>query len=149
VEVETLAEDELMLACGSRSQWTAAFADPSLAVEAREVSGWPLVLPGADAAIRKRWDELLRRKVPSALPTVAIEVGGWRVLLGYVQAGFGVGLLPRSVATMAGTKVKARPLAPAIRPTNRISVVRLPDHANADLLAAFRTALTEAASASG
>jgi DNA-binding transcriptional LysR family regulator len=138
-----------VLACAARSPWSAEFAEPDRAADLGEVAGWPLVLPEADAAIRKRWDELVRRQPPSATPTVAIEVGGWRVLLGYVQAGFGVGLVPRSVAATAGAKVKVRPLVPAIRPANRLSMVRLQERADTSLSAAFRSALTDTMTTAG
>lgn len=147
VVVEPLADDELVLACAARSPWAAAFADPDRPADAAEVLGWPLALPEADAAIRRRWDELLRRRAPSASPAVAMEVGGWRVLLGYVAAGFGVGLVPRSVASSAGAKVKLRRLAADIRPANRVYLVRLPAAAipagTAPRLDAFRAALAE------
>src|SRR5579883_728653 len=145
VIVESLADDELVLACAVRTPWANAFAASERAADADDVTAWPLVLPESDSAIRKRWDELLRRRSPSALPTVAIEVGGWRVLLGYVLAGFGVGLLPHSVAITAGAKVRTRSLVTALRPANRLSVVRLADATDSGLISDFRTALTTAA----
>ena len=62
-------------------------------------------------------------------------------------AGFGVGLVPRSVAAAAGAKVRVRALAQAIRPANRPAVVWLPNRPDARLSDAFRAALTEAATA--
>lgn len=149
VIVESLAEDELVLACAVRSPWANTFTASERAVAVDEVTAWPLVLPESDSAIRKCWDELLRRRSPSALPTVAIEVGGWRVLLGYVLAGFGVGLLPSSVVAAVGTKVRTRPLVPSLRPMNRLSVVRLADSTDTKLLNDFRTALTAATAGAG
>jgi len=144
VVVEPLAEDELVAACAARSAWAAAF-DAARPVTAAEALGWPLVLPEADSAVRRRWDELLRRRVPAAAPVVAVEVGGWRVLAGYVAAAFGVGLLPCSVAVGLGSRVRIRPLAADIRPSNRVYVVRLPDGGEAGcLVAAFAAALAEA-----
>ena len=62
------------------------------------------------------------------------------MLLGYVVAGFGVGLLPTSVAD--GRKdLRTRPLADAIRPRNHLRVVTLPTPANAALVADFAAAL--------
>ena len=145
VAVEQLPDDELVLACAARGPWAAAFADGARPADARDVAGWPLVLPEGDAAIRRRWDELLRRRDPSVVPVAAVEVGGWQVLLGYVLAGFGVGLVPRSVAAAAGAKVRVRALVGAIRPANRPAVVWLPNRPDARLADAFRAALTEAA----
>ena len=144
VLVEPLAEDELVAACAARSDWAAAFADAARPVTAAEALGWTLVLPERDSAVRRRWDELLRRRVPTAAPRVAVEAGGWRVLAGYVAAGFGVGLLPRSVAAGLGARVKVRPLAADLRPSNRVYVVRLPDGGEpGQLVAAFAAALKE------
>ncbi len=145
VAVEPLADDELVLACAARSGWAGAFADPARPADVGEVVGWPLVLPEADAGVRRRWDELVRRRDPSAAPRVAVEAGGWRVALGYVLAGFGVGLVPRSVAAGAGAGVRVRRLARAIRPANRVSVVRPRRPADAALSDAFRQALAAAA----
>lgn len=136
--VELLHRDDLVLACGVRSPWAAAFDRPD-PVPADELGDWPLVLPEADAAIRKQWDEKVGRQARA--PAVAVEVGGWRVMLGYVLAGFGVGLLPASLAREAGSKVRWRPLVPALRPANVVSTVRLPTAANEELVAAFLAAL--------
>lgn len=144
VLVEPLAEDELVAACAARSEWTAAFTDATRPVTAVEALGWTLVLPEGDSAVRRRWDELLRRRVPTAAPRVAVEAGGWRVLAGYVAAGFGVGFLPRSVAVGLGARLKVRPLATDLRPSNRVYVVRLPDGGESGrLVGAFVAALTE------
>lgn len=144
VVVEPLAEDEFVAACAARSDWAAGFADATRPVTAADALGWTLVLPEGDSAVRRRWDELLRRRVPAAAPRVAVEAGGWRVLAGYVAAGFGVGLLPRSVAAGLGARVKVRPLAADLRPSNRVYVVRLPDGGEPGRLAgAFAAALAE------
>ncbi len=139
VAIDTLTDRELVLVAAARGRWADEFTDPARVVDAAEVGRWPLVLPDADAAVRRRWDELLRRR--GAAVTPAIEVGGWRVLLGYVLAGFGVGLLPRAVAASAGARVKTRPLAANIRPTNRLQVVYLPGRPNRELTDAFRAEL--------
>lgn len=125
VVVEELAEDELVAACAYRSPWSSHFADAEQPLGAETIIAWPLVLPEADSAIRQQWDEFVRRKEPTTPQNVAIEVGGWRVLLGYVQAGFGVGLVPLSLASSANPKVRYRRLAAGIRPANKVQAVRL------------------------
>ncbi|WP_143393132.1 LysR family transcriptional regulator [Fimbriiglobus ruber] len=137
VRVESLGDDTLVLACGIQSPWARAFAGANQPIGLEELADWPLVLPMADSAIRKQWDERVRRHAPAVPPVVAIEVGGWRVLLDYVLAGFGVGLVPRSVAALAGADVKVRPLAETLRPANRLHAVCLTSPVANELLEAF------------
>ena len=51
---------------------------------------------------------------------------GWTALLKYVAEGFGVGLLPRSVAAAAGPGLAVRPLDPAVAPVNRVRLIARP-----------------------
>ena len=132
--IHSLEDDELVLACGAKSQWAAAFATET-PVKLDELQSWPLVLPEADSALRQQFDELLRRR--NAAANVAMEVGGWQVALRYVIAGFGVGLLPKSVVAEAASRVKLRPLEKILRPMNRVQIVTLPTPANAELVTAF------------
>lgn len=133
--VRQLGDDRLLLACGATAKWAADFADESAEVTAAQVGAWPFVLPETDAAVRQDWEaRLTKARVHS--PAAVIEVGGWRVLLGYIRAGFGVGLLPASVATDA-TGILTRPLADPIRPRNHLRVVTLPHPPHADLVAEF------------
>lgn len=133
--VHELGDDELMLACAVRSPWSEEFKKADDAMLA-ELLLWPLILPETDSAVRQEFDKNLRKLSPK-LPTIAMEVGGWRVLQGYVQAGFGVGLLPRSVLADAGNKLRSRSLPEKLRPKNRSRIVTLPRPANAELVAAF------------
>ncbi len=137
--VRQLEEDKLVLACGAKSEWATEFEDGAAEVTAAQLKEWPFVLPETDAAVRQEWDDRLAKALPHP-PAAVIEVGGWRVLLGYVVAGFGVGLLPTSVAD--GRKdLRTRPLADALRPRNHLRVVTLPTPANAALVADFAAAL--------
>lgn len=134
VIVHPLADDELVVACDAKSTWAAALSSESFAKLA-ELMSWPLVLPESDSALRQQFDERLRRY--ARVPHVAMEVGGWHVALRYVIAGFGVGLLPKSVVLEAGTRVKWRPLDAKLRPVNRLQVVTLATPANLELVQAF------------
>jgi len=144
VIIEPLIDDELGLACAIKSEWGKMFTESDAEIGVAELTRWPLVLPESDSAIRKQWDERVRRHESAESPRVAIEVGGWRVLLGYVLAGFGVGLLPRSVAVEAGAKVRWRPLTPTLRPANRVYTVRLPTSAANECAESFLRVLESA-----
>jgi DNA-binding transcriptional LysR family regulator len=137
VIVEQVSDDELVLACAAKSPWYGGFVDIRRPVTLEELLQWPLALPEPDAAVRRQWDERMRRHQLTGPPTVAIEVGGWRTILGYVLAGFGVGMLPKSLAQEAGPKLKSRPLPDNLRPMNRLYSVRLPESANPELLESF------------
>jgi DNA-binding transcriptional LysR family regulator len=146
VTVRSLPDDELVLACAAKSAWEPEFKKVTEVTAAR-LKDWPLVLPEADAAVRQAWEEKVGRQSVT-LPAPAIEVGGWRVLMGYVLAGFGVGLLPTSVVMAANTgkpNLIARPLAGNIRPANQLRVVTLPAGENAALVKDFDDALGSSA----
>ncbi|HZZ79843.1 MAG TPA: LysR family transcriptional regulator [Gemmataceae bacterium] len=134
VQIDVLSDDELVLACAATSEWAGTFTRADKSIKREELMQWPLVLPETDSPIRKQWDERIRRSQTAAMPQVAIEVGGWRVLLGYVLAGFGVGLLPRSLAEQARDRLHWRPLIETLRPVNRVYAVRpiLPTNLLAD-----------------
>ena len=54
---------------------------------------FPLIIPEADAGVRKGLDEALRR-AGSARLDVALEIGGWGTILAYgVGDGLGVGIV--------------------------------------------------------
>jgi DNA-binding transcriptional LysR family regulator len=142
VVIATLSDDELMLACAAKSPWAQHFVNAARPLPVAEFIDWPLVLPEADSPIRKQWDERVGRQESDKPPQVVLEIGGWHVLLGYVLAGFGVGLLPRSVVAGAGAKLRARPLPEILRPANRLYTVQLPKPANANLVSVFLDALT-------
>jgi DNA-binding transcriptional LysR family regulator len=137
VTVEPLAEDELLVACAAKSVWSSAFASDR-PVTVAELTPWPLVLPETDSALRRQFDERLRRQ--NVLPQVAIAVGGWHVAARYVLAGFGVGVLPKSVVAEAGPRLRSRPLDAKLRPVNRLNVVTLTTPVNAALVQDFLTA---------
>lgn len=137
-----LNDDELKLTCATRSPWAEAFREPK-AVTIHELLRWPLIVPEADSAVRQQFDAKLRKQSPE-LPTIAMEVGGWRVLLGYVLANFGVGLLPSSVIAEAGSKLRSRPLDRTLRPTNQLRIATLPRPTNAEHVAAFLAELQAA-----
>ena len=140
VAVRELFHDEIVLACAVKSPWSAAFGESLRELTIDELKDWPLALPEADSPIRKQWEEKVRRLIDTPM-TVAVEVGGWRVLLGYVLAKFGVGLLPKSLAIEAGAKVKWRPLPHTLRPGNQVRVVTLNPPTNAELVTAFLAGL--------
>jgi DNA-binding transcriptional LysR family regulator len=143
VILDPLADDVLMLACSPKSPWAAKFADAKRPITFKEMQDWPMVLPEAESAIRKQWDERMQRQKAMQVPRAAVEVGGWRVLLGYVLADFGVGLLPHSIIAAAGAKLLSRPLPETLRPANHLYLVRLPQSSNEELIEAFVGALED------
>lgn len=143
VVIEPLGNDVLMLACGAKSIWAAQFTATTGPITFAEMKDWPMILPEADSPIRKQWDERMQRQDSPHIPRAEIEVGGWRVISGYVVAQFGVGLLPQSVIANAGTKLLSRPLAESLRPVNLLHLVRLPQSSSPDLPATFACELTK------
>jgi len=123
MHVEELREDPLVLACGRHTPWAEDFAALTDGrVSAAAMTRFPLILPEPTAGLRKGLDERLRAAgVQGKLPTV-LEVGGWSTILGYTNAGLGVGLLPRSVASDRGKDLVLRAPLVSLLPRN---VVRL------------------------
>jgi len=140
VKIADVRSDELVLACGQGKQpWAADFRRAKGEVAAEELAGWPLVLPEADSPIRVQFDAKAGKANVS--PTVALEVGGWRVLLDYVEAEFGIGLLPESIARSAGTAITWRPLDKNLRPSNFLRAVTRAEPDHTELVAAFVSGL--------
>jgi len=124
LHVEELFADPLVLVCATKSRAAAQFdALPEDGVTAEQLRTLPLVLPEADAGIRQEFGRLLEKAGVTALPRVVCEVGGWGVILQFVQDGLGVGLVPRSVVSRAAGKLPTRPLHDDIAPENAVRLI--------------------------
>lgn len=124
LHIEDLFPDPLMLACSQRGTGATQFKQggegPVAPDEMREL---PLILPEVDSGIRQELSRHLEKAGVSVLPGVRCEVGGWGVILQFVQDGLGIGLLPRSVIQRASSKLLSRPLdgkALPLRNTSRL-----------------------------
>ena len=57
---------------------------------------------------------------------MALQVGGWQTILAYVREGFGVGLLPSSVADASPAALTVKELPPRLVPPNRVRLICRP-----------------------
>jgi DNA-binding transcriptional LysR family regulator len=92
-----LTVDALVLVSAGGRPWSADVEALPQKVKPRALVGLPLLLPEPSAAPRKEFDEVMREKNLLAELDVVIEMGGWEILLGYVQEGAGVGVLSDAV----------------------------------------------------
>ena len=86
LHIEPLVRHGLLLVCATDSPWSRAVSGLSkegVPVEALE--RFPLIIPEADAGVRKGLDEALRRRGVPARLDVALEIGGWGTILAYVS----------------------------------------------------------------
>ncbi len=121
--VEDLLDDPLVLVCAEGSPWAEPFAGvPEKGVSARSLVGLPLVLQEKDASIRKQFEMRLRETGFLRQMEVAAEVSGWAGVLACIEAGLGVGLLPRSVVSR-DPKLLVRALPPALTTPNRVRLI--------------------------
>ncbi len=121
--VEELLDDPLVLVCAVGSPWAEPFGQlPEKGVTARALVGLPLVLQERDASIRRQFE--LRLREASFLPQieVAAEVSGWSAVLACIEAGLGVGLLPRSVVSRH-SRLVGKVLHHSLTPPNRVRLI--------------------------
>jgi DNA-binding transcriptional LysR family regulator len=111
--VEPLVSYRMALVCATESKWAPKLrALPKAGVPPQALVSFPLILPEADAGIRRSLDEVLRSRGLLNKLDVALEIGGWPTILAYVKDRFGVGLV--SEAALEGSKgLTVRRLDPA------------------------------------
>jgi DNA-binding transcriptional LysR family regulator len=155
MHIEDLREDPLALACARHTPWTEEFAALTDGrVSAVAMTRFPLILPEPNTGLRKSLDERLRAAgVQAKLPTV-LEVGGWNTILNYTNAGLGIGLLPRSIASDRGQDLLLRAPLVSLLPRNMVRLIcrKKPGTEELDLTeiaSLFRDLLVQTASEGG
>jgi DNA-binding transcriptional LysR family regulator len=133
--VEPLFEDQFTLAANPppRSEWGRRWqglpADQP--VPACELLGLPFVLPEPDASRREQFDDWFFRATGRGLD-VRLAVGGWQAILGFVESGVGVGLVPHSAVEVfrgrSRCALTTRPLDPAEFPPDAVRLVARKAH---------------------
>ncbi len=122
--MEELFDDPLVLVCPVDSAWAETFRKlPHTPVASRGLLGFPLVLQESNAGIREVLDARLREAGVLNQVDVGVEVGGWSAILAYLEAGLGVGLLPRSVLARQTRPMLVRTLHTSINPPNRVRLI--------------------------
>ena len=82
-------------------------------VRARDLAGLALISPGPGSALRDAADRFLGDG--AGLVRFSLESNDPFLIRGLVSQGFGVALLPRSFAELAGPPLELRPLRPSVR----------------------------------
>ncbi len=122
LHVETLTTDYLALAARAPSARARSPAAEHLAqygnkdsIPAQAFEDFPIILVPPNSGLRPRVERALRKAGVRHLD-IALEVGGWAVILEYVQAGFGLGLVSENAARACGKGVVFRRLDPKLFP---------------------------------
>lgn len=117
LHVEDLYADPLVLAAAPSAPFAEAFGKlVEGRIRAKTLAAFPLVLPEPCSGLRQEFEVKLREGGFAGAVHAVVETGGWAVALEYVREGFGVGLLPRSVAAKGEgllVKVPDRDAVPA------------------------------------
>ena len=94
LHVESLVSHRLALVCAQGSPWIRAVrALPKIAVPARALTQFPLIVPEPDAGVRKAIDLVLHREGLQNRLNIVLELGGWATIITYVQDAVGVGVV--------------------------------------------------------
>jgi DNA-binding transcriptional LysR family regulator len=121
--IEDLYTDPLVLVAAPSSPFAEAFGKlPDTPVSPKALTAFPLVLPEPDSGLRREFDKRLREQGYAATVQAVVETGGWTVALEYVREGFGVGLLPKSVAGKDPWLV-VKPLSSKVAPSNTVRLI--------------------------
>jgi DNA-binding transcriptional LysR family regulator len=103
----------------------------SEAVAATALVGFPFILPESDASRREQFDDWCYRATKKSLD-VRLEVGGWQMILGFVESGLGVGLVPQRAVELfqerTRCKLTTRSLDPAQFPPDALRLVTRKAH---------------------
>jgi LysR family positive regulator for ilvC len=133
--IETLFDDDFVLAANPparsawRRQWQALPEGRPAA--ASELLDLPFILPESDASRREQFDDWCYRATGKTM-NVVLEVGGWQTILEFVEAGLGVGLVPRSAVELfqerSRRKLAVRPLDRAEFPPDAVRLIARKAH---------------------
>jgi DNA-binding transcriptional LysR family regulator len=112
LHVEIVETDQLALVCAEHSEWAAAVKRlPKTKVSPQQAARFPLILPEPDAGLRKQLDRVFKHEGLFDELKIAMEVGGWKVILEYVRDGGGVGIISEA-AVRGATDLICRGLDP-------------------------------------
>ena len=133
--IENLFDDHFVLAANptANSAWSARWEQlaPGQSVVASEMVEFPFILPESDATRRGQFDDWCQRATGKSFDVV-IEAGGWPTILGFVESGLGVGLVPRSAVELfqqrSRTKLSIRPLELAEFPAVAVRLIARKAH---------------------
>lgn len=121
--VEDLFDDPLVLAgVPAVAGYDEFQALTEKAITPKVVTRFPLVLPEADASLRKEFDRRCRDSGVADRLKVVVEVGPSPNALAYVRDGAGLGLIPRS-ATVGQPGLTVKLLPPKLSPPNTVRVI--------------------------
>ncbi len=123
LHIEDLYTDPLVLVAAPSAPFAEAFGKlPETNISAKALISFPLVLPEPDHSLRHEFEAKMREQGYASAMQVVVETGGWAVALEYVREGFGVGLLPRSVAGKDPWLV-VKTLAVKLTPQNTVRLI--------------------------
>jgi len=133
--IERLFDDHFVLAANppAKSDWGARWKGlpEGKAVDAAQLLGFPFILPESDASRREQFDNWCHRATEQSF-NVVLEVGGWQTILEFVEAGLGVGLVPRSAVEVfqerSRRKLSMRLLDPGQFPPDAVRLVARKAH---------------------
>jgi DNA-binding transcriptional LysR family regulator len=158
LHVELVERDYLTLVCAKQFKpWNAKVeALKSGKVKPADLIGLPLILPEPDAGLRRVLDRVFRTSGVEKKLQIALESGGWKVILEHVCDQFGVGIVNEGALRSAGggAELIARRLDPGVFPPSEAKLIcryRLDRPEELDLspaAEAYRQALLKAARAS-
>lgn len=99
LHVETLTSERLALVCSIKSQWASLVEKlPKFKTPLKALGMFPLILPEADAGIRRHLDAAVAEAELTRQLDVRLEMGGWSAILAYVRDGMGVGVVSEGAA---------------------------------------------------
>ncbi len=128
--IEPLFDDHFVLAANppAKAGWRRRWHDlpEGRPAAAAELLGLPFILPEPDASRRVQFDDWCYRATGKTFQA-DLEVGGWQAVLGFVESGLGVGLVPRSAVEAfrqrTQRKLSLRPLDVAEFPPDAIRLI--------------------------
>jgi DNA-binding transcriptional LysR family regulator len=133
--IEELLEDHFVLAANpsASADWGRRWKNlaDNRPVRAADLLELPFALPEPGSSRRKQFDDWCFRATQRTL-NVRIEVGGWQAILDFVEAGHGVGLVPRSAIEVfkdrRRCKLTVRSLDPAELPPDAVRLIARKAH---------------------
>ena len=100
LHIEDIGKVCLALVCSTDAPWSEEFRRLSRhRVPLSALTRFPLILPSSDAGVRRILDAHLQARDLFRKLDIVLEVGGWPIIVSYVEKGFGVGLVSEAAVT--------------------------------------------------